>query len=734
MGCICSKGISAHDYVENHTREKEVRSSKRFITSRRDEVVVETDGGGNDATTRLISDGLAEENVTLTPIVWEDGQKNKIIGENPPTSQIHRDSPVDAGHEGQMKVPRIPSVPNGVETTQVAAGWPSWLTAVAGEAISGLIPRRADSFQKLEKIGQGTYSSVYRAQDLETGNIVAMKKVRFVNMDPESVRFMAREIHILRKLDHPNVMKLECLVASRVSGNLYLVFEYMEHDLAGLAARPGVKFTEPQIKCYMQQLLRGLEHCHSHGILHRDIKGSNLLIDDNGNLKIGDFGLAILFQPNQKQPLTSRVVTLWYRPPELLLGSTNYGVGVDLWSAGCILAELFHGKPIMPGRTEVEQLHKIFKLCGSPSEEYWKKSRLPHATIFKPQNPYRRVVAETFKDFPSSALALLDVLLSVEPEHRGSASVALQSEFFTSKPLPCDPSTLPKYPPSKEFDARRRDEEARRHKASANKGLGQESGRKDSRTSRAVPAPDANAELQVSIQKRYGLSNKKSSSEKFNREEDGGSGFRIEPPRGKAHNGFSHSGQLMYSSSFSSSRKQHQKDVEVLKDPGQISIPLNNEAQMWNERSASQGSSKLSRFATSVAVQGNLQMNNTGEDDGASNWSEEHFNVRYNHQDHEVPPEKHDWSHHLLDRPNSSNKKDDGAFGKVFNAGYAAMQRIHCSGPLLPAGGSIEEMLKEHEKKIQNAVRKAHRDKTKNRKAYSDSVQTESLLHGTKAR
>lgn len=108
-----------------------------------------------------------------------------------------------------------------------------------------------------------------------------------------------------------------------------------------------------QVKCYMQQLLRGLDHCHSHGVLHRDIKGSNLLIDNNGILKIADFGLASFFDPHQYQPLTSRVVTLWYRPPELLLGATYYGIAVDLWSTGCILAELYAGKPIMPGRTEV---------------------------------------------------------------------------------------------------------------------------------------------------------------------------------------------------------------------------------------------------------------------------------------------------------------------------------------------------------------------------------------------
>ena len=125
-----------------------------------------------------------------------------------------------------------------------------------------------------------------------------------------------------------------------------------------------------QVKCYMNQLLSGLEHCHNRHVLHRDIKGSNLLLDNEGVLKIADFGLASFFDPNHKQPMTSRVVTLWYRPPELLLGATDYGVCVDLWSAGCILAELLAGKPIMPGRTEVstEFFNKfcIFFFCFLP--------------------------------------------------------------------------------------------------------------------------------------------------------------------------------------------------------------------------------------------------------------------------------------------------------------------------------------------------------------------------------
>lgn len=113
---------------------------------------------------------------------------------------------------------------------------------------------------------------------------------------------------------------------------------------------------ESQVKCLLLQLLSGLDYCHSNGVLHRDMKGSNLLIDSNGVLKIADFGLATFYDPDNQQPLTSRVATLWYRPPELLLGVTKYGVAVDMWSTGCIIAELLAGKPIMPGRTEVQAL------------------------------------------------------------------------------------------------------------------------------------------------------------------------------------------------------------------------------------------------------------------------------------------------------------------------------------------------------------------------------------------
>ncbi|KAK3159813.1 hypothetical protein QOZ80_1BG0051380 [Eleusine coracana subsp. coracana] len=586
-------------------------------------------------------------------------------------------------------------VPRTVEGEQVAAGWPPWLVAVAPEAVRGWVPRRAESFEKLDKIGQGTYSNVYRARDLEKEKIVALKKVRFDNLEPESVKFMAREILILRRLDHPNVIKLEGLVTSRMSCSLYLVFEYMEHDLAGLASFPGAKFTESQVKCYMQQLLRGLEHCHSRHILHRDIKGSNLLIDNRGILKIADFGLASFFDPEQRHPLTSRVVTLWYRPPELLLGATNYGVAVDLWSAGCILAELYAGKPIMPGRTEVEQLHKIFKLCGSPSEDYWRKSKLPHATIFKPQHPYARRVSETFKDFPSPALGLVDVLLSVDPADRGTASSALQSEFFTTKPYACNPSSLPRYPPSKEFDAKRREEELRRQGAAGGKHHKHDPERR-SRESRAVPAPDANAELVSSLQKRQAQANTKSRSEMFNpSKEDSASGFRIEPLRQTpviessedSRHAYPtrtfHSGPLVNQNNPSKAGRGKSGELQV---PGaaNVSVVVSTRAGLRPDNSNRTMITQAEAFAHGRRLSESIN---------------EHFS--------------NSGKYDQVFQKDERNVRVDGAIG------YGSKgNKIHHSGPLTCPSGNVDEMLKENDRQIQEVFRRTRVEKSRVRNGH----------------
>ncbi|KAG8089406.1 hypothetical protein GUJ93_ZPchr0011g28352 [Zizania palustris] len=454
---------------------------------------------------------------------------------------------------------------------------------VAPEAVQGWRPRRAESFEKLSKIGQGTYSSVYKARDLRTGKVVALKK----------------------------------------------------HDLVGLIATPGLKFTEPQVKCLMQQLLSGLDHCHSNGVLHRDLKGSNLLIDSNGVLKIADFGLATSYDPKNQQPLTNRVATLWYRPPELLLGATRYGVGVDMWSTGCILAELLAGKPIMPGRTEVEQIHKIFKLCGSPSDEYWQKLDVPKTGMFKPSLRYRRCIADNFKDFPQSALVILEILLALEPDARGTTASTLQSDFFRTKPFACSPSNLPKCPPSKEYDARLRQEEARRQRRAE--------GSKSVRPGKENPR--INHATHGSVQpKKNAYISPKCNSANFNPEDDDPLTLaaRVQSPE-------------LYSAWNSQGDCTGGRDV-----PGR----KYNSVRVANSTVSMTRSSDL------------LQPEST-----------------------EVRTKTH-----------ASHKNDLGRKeGQIGNCRIKKRRR-HYSGSLITPEGNIGEMLKEHERHIQEAVRKARID------------------------
>ncbi|KAI3857979.1 hypothetical protein MKW92_008282 [Papaver armeniacum] len=671
MGCFCGKGYSIDD---NRDSFRERLSSKET----------------SDLSVSQVNYSLRKEQNL------KGKNNNSYVG----SDKLLQRNEGKSGYNHHLVIGTIPM--RSMEGEQVAAGWPSWLASVAGEAIKGWVPRRADSFQKMDKIGQGTYSSVYRARDLDTGKIVALKKVRFDNLDPESVRFMAREICIIRRLDHPNVIKLEGLVTSRMSCSLYLVFEYMEHDLSGLASFPGSKFTEPQVKCYVQQLLRGLDHCHSRGVLHRDIKGSNLLIDDNGFLKIADFGLASIFKPHQSRPLTSRVVTLWYRPPELLLGATHYGIGVDLWSTGCILAELYAGKPIMPGRTEVEQLHKIFKLCGSPSEDYWRKSKLPHATIFKPQQPYTRCFVETFKDFPPVALGLMETLLSVDPVDRGTAASALKSEFFATKPLACDPSTLPKYPPSKEFDAKVRVEEARRLKAAGDNGRKCDLERKLRGECRAIPEPDANPELMLSIQKRQGYLSTKSRSEKFNpHQQEVGSGFPRDPPR---------------QSQAAEGKRQDQQGIHKR---ASHSGPLVHQTA-WAKKNQDEAPKVLS--GTKISALSGLV---------AAKRSDEHIQ-KYDSSNSEALNLTRQFQRFFGDVPDDTIKQDENhGFGlhgthqkgsgmntrKDQDLGYGLKgKKIHYSGPLLVPSESSDQILKIHDREIQEVVRRARLDRAKIKK------------------
>ncbi|ERN06520.1 probable serine/threonine-protein kinase At1g54610 [Amborella trichopoda] len=607
---------------------------------------------------------------------------------------------------------RLGNLHKYVEGEQVAAGWPAWLSAVAGEAIHGWVPLKVDSFEKLEKIGQGTYSSVFRARDLETGRIVALKKVRFDNFEPESVRFMAREILILRRLDHPNVIKLEGLITSRMSCSMYLVFEYMDHDLAGLSSCPDIIFSESQVKCYMKQLLSGLEHCHSRGVMHRDIKGSNLLVNNEGILKIADFGLANFVNPSHKQPLTSRVVTLWYRPPELLLGSTDYGASVDLWSVGCVFAELLLGKPILQGRTEVEQLHKIFKLCGSPPDEYWKKSKLPHATIFKPQHPYESSLAETLKGIPSTASDLIGNLLSIETYKRGSASVALSSEYFTTKPYACDPSSLPKYPPNKEIDAKGREEEARRKKTAC-RARGSEVSRRASRISKV--SREAKNNVKKALPAQSGEVVRKSSSTKINVPWEEGFNQNQQKPTVKPHE------EDTDSKSSSQGESVFSGPLPVAASTGFAWARKRKEDRRSHGRSGSRNHVSSGSSDLSNALKARHDFELSGQANGIPVNGKCADSIGGNEQMDLVKramlkqwtqferPDSFDASdYHSQELSAAIYQKEEFASRRHNMGCYQDHgDRVEFSGPLLSQASKVEELLEKHERHIRQAVRKS---------------------------
>ncbi len=223
------------------------------------------------------------------------------------------------------------------------------------------------SFQKVNQVGEGTFGKVYKAK-LKTFNkklshgkseFVALKKI-LVENEREGFPITAiREIMILKKLNHPNIISLYDIITSKANaknnfkGNVYLVFEYMEHDLSGLLARK-YDFSVPMIKNIIKQIFKGTDFMHGDNIMHRDLKPANILVNNLGEVKIGDFGLARNFSKinisgSFSKKYTNGVVTLWYRAPELLLGSYFYGPSLDVWSLGCMLAELILGYPLFRG-------------------------------------------------------------------------------------------------------------------------------------------------------------------------------------------------------------------------------------------------------------------------------------------------------------------------------------------------------------------------------------------------
>uniref|UniRef100_A0A673LJP7 Cyclin-dependent kinase 7 n=1 Tax=Sinocyclocheilus rhinocerous TaxID=307959 RepID=A0A673LJP7_9TELE len=233
------------------------------------------------------------------------------------------------------------------------------------------VKSRAKRYEKLDFLGEGQFATVYKARDKTTNTIVAIKKIKVGHRTEAKDginRTALREIKLLQELSHPNIIGL--LDAFGHKSNISLVFDFMETDLEVIIKDTSLVLTPANIKAYILMTLQGLEYMHNHWILHRDLKPNNLLLDENGVLKLADFGLAKAFgSPNRVY--THQVVTRWYRAPELLFGARMYGVGVDMWAVGCILAELLLRVPFLAGDSDLDQLTKIFEALGTPTEETW---------------------------------------------------------------------------------------------------------------------------------------------------------------------------------------------------------------------------------------------------------------------------------------------------------------------------------------------------------------------------
>ncbi|KAK7696494.1 Cyclin-dependent kinase catalytic subunit [Cerrena zonata] len=277
----------------------------------------------------------------------------------------------------------------------------------------------------------GTYGVVYKARDVTTNQVVALKKIRLEAEDEGVPSTAIREISLLKELKDEHVVRLLDIV--HADQKLYLVFEFLDVDLKRFMEncnKAGSPISLDIVKRFTHQLTSGLLYCHSHRILHRDLKPQNLLIDSNHNLKLADFGLARAFGIPMRT-YTHEVVTLWYRAPEVLLGSRHYSTAIDMWSVGCIFAEMVRrGHPLFPGDSEIDQIFKIFKILGTPNEDTWPGVRqLPD---YKPTFPQwaAQELAHQVPGLDDDGLELLRDMLTYDISKRISAKRTLIHPYF----------------------------------------------------------------------------------------------------------------------------------------------------------------------------------------------------------------------------------------------------------------------------------------------------------------
>lgn len=285
-------------------------------------------------------------------------------------------------------------------------------------------------FEVIQVLGDGAFGVVTKCRDKTNNEMVAIKKMkqRYATFD-ECLQL--KEVKSLRKIKHKNVERL--LQVFRENEYLFLVFELLGKSLLSTIndkAQSGETFSEDEIRNIISQLLIGLAYVHKQGFFHRDIKPDNLLWKD-GVLKLADFGLAR--EIRSRPPYTEYISTRWYRAPEIILRSPNYNSPVDVWAAGCIMAELYLGHPIFQGLSEQDQMYKIVNVLGTPNQQNWPDfGRLVSKTLFRFPPTAPTSLCALMPNASPEAIDLMQQLLYYDPAKRPSASQALQHPFFNN--------------------------------------------------------------------------------------------------------------------------------------------------------------------------------------------------------------------------------------------------------------------------------------------------------------
>ena len=293
-------------------------------------------------------------------------------------------------------------------------------------------------------VGAGTYGKVFKAIHVYTKDMVALKKIR---MEGERDGFpitAVREIRLLQHLRHDYVVALQEVMVEK--NECFMVFEYLSHDLTGLINHPTFSLTTAHKKHLGKQMFEGLDFLHRRGVLHRDIKAANILISNTGQLKFADFGLARFYTKSRQLDYTNRVITIWYRPPELLLGETQYGPAVDIWSAACVFVEMFTRKAVFPGEGgEISQLDVTYNLLGTPTRADWPNIvEMPWFELMRPTERRKRQFDEKFHDiFSPAAMDLVTRMFMYDPSKRPNAEQVLAHPYFASEePAPVQATEL----------------------------------------------------------------------------------------------------------------------------------------------------------------------------------------------------------------------------------------------------------------------------------------------------